>query len=113
MAINAALSQPGAYYRLTVRPPSGCYLMRPKRSKRNEPRAFVDRLLLRGDSMCGFSFQFLKKHPDAVLMISHERGLGVDGQRWEVKRTILVEPDLTLREVKYRPGYTPEQTGGA
>ncbi len=107
MAINASEAMPGRYYRPTVCQFAGIYYVRPKPSRRNSPRAFVDRMVAKRDPLGGYWFQILKAHPGAVLMREHHRGLSTTtGERWEITRTVLLVPTLRLREVKTRPGYT-------
>lgn len=111
MATTATLTVPGRYYRRTVHNRPGCYFMRPKTTRRMNPRAFVQRLVIRQDALAGYWSQFLKAHPDAVLMVRYHRGIStLNSERWEHKAVILVPPDLILRQVKCRPGYTHEAT---
>ncbi len=99
--ILAREAQPNHVYRST-RPEPGCFFTKPRRFT---PRQFVDRLTIKGDALGGFWFQILKANPDAVLMLLHHRGVDAAGDRWEVKRYVLLLPDEHLRESQTRPGY--------
>ena len=99
--IPAREAQLGRVYRST-RPQPGCFYTKPKRLT---PSQYVDRLVVKGDALGGFWFQVLKANPDAVLMQHHHRGVDMAGNRWEVKRLVLLLPGKPLRESQTRPGY--------
>jgi protein-L-isoaspartate O-methyltransferase len=101
--VHAAQTEAGRIYRDT-RPYPGVYFMRVARLT---PRAWVRRLVNKGDPLAGFWGALLKNHPAAVLMACRHRGsCAFTGKRWETKRYVLLVPSKRLREVQARPGYT-------
>ena len=100
-------AEAGVVYRRTTHVNPGTYYMKVKETKRMNPRAWVDRLVLKRDPLGGFWFQTLKARPDSVLMARYIRGkCSTTGEKWEHKKLTLVPPDMRLRAVKTRPGYT-------
>lgn len=110
--VLAPLTKPGQVYRPTRLAIPGTYLTRPNPTKRTTSRAFVDRLLIKGDALAGFWAQVLKADPDAVLMHEHQRGTDWRGVRFETKRPVLCSSDARLRVVQARPGYTESYAAG-
>ena len=100
-------TEPGSYYRRTmVSNTAGTYYMRPKHTKRMNPRAWVNKLVEKGDPLGTYWAHTLKANPDFVLRCRYHRGISsFTLERWEVKRYILVPPDMRFRQVKTRPGY--------
>jgi hypothetical protein len=107
MSVKARDTEPGRFYRRTRGAEPGEHFTRPRRSRYNSPKAWARRLASKGHPLAGYWAGFLVREPDAVLMTWWLRGTSpLTGERWEVKRHILVVPGLVLREVKTRPGYS-------
>jgi hypothetical protein len=108
MAVTLAhQTTPGCYYRRTTFSQPGVYYTRPKTTKKTNPGAWVARLVTKRDPLGSYWSLRLKAVPDSVLLCLYHRGTSTfTGERWEVKRYVLVPPDFRLRQVKTRPGYT-------
>jgi len=103
--LTAAETVHGKVYRLTRSKSKGHYFTRPRRSKKSNPRAFVTRLVIRGDEVAYYWASILRQHPDAVLMRRFDRFTTTHGTNSETSRLVLIAPETALREVQAKPGY--------
>ena len=104
---TATQCEKGIIYRPTKNPYPGTYYTIPKRLT---AARFVNRIDARGSAAKAkdtYWIHFLQSYPHAVLFLEHHRGIDpFSGDRYEIKRYILISGHRNMRAVQSRPGFT-------